>query len=118
MPPNQRVTTATTSLTPAAAEHLEHRRARGARRLAVVAGALDVAVRAEHERRAVVPGVPVLAAEPLDDGAGGVLVGDPLDAAQEPGALTSVSAVAVAGDASAYDVTHSLRRPRPSRSAR
>ena len=67
----------------AAAEHLQHRRTRGAGRLAVVAGALHVTGRAEHERRAVVPGVPVPLAQPLHDGPRGRLVGDPLDGAQE-----------------------------------
>ena len=67
----------------AAAEHLEHRRARGAGRLTVVAGALHVAGRPEHERGAVVPRVPVLPAQPLDDRPCGCLVGDPLHRAQE-----------------------------------
>jgi hypothetical protein len=68
----------------ATAQYLEHRRTRRARRLAVVAGALEVTRRAEHERRAVVPGVPVLPALLLDHGPRRLLRGHRLDAAPEP----------------------------------
>ena len=50
-----------------AAEHLEHRRPGRARGLAVVGGPLQRGIRAEHERRAVVPRVPVLLAQVRDE---------------------------------------------------
>ena len=70
-----------------AAEHLEHRGARGAGGLPVVAGALDLGRPGwpEDERGAVVARVQVLPAEPLDDRPRGRLVLDPLERAEEPG---------------------------------
>ena len=98
MPPNQRVTTATTSLTS------RPRSTSSIGAPAVPAGSPSslerstAAVRAEDERRAVVPRVPVLLAQPVDDRAGGALVLDPGERAQEAGPLDLDLGLAVARD--------------------
>src|SRR6478609_1494159 len=85
---------------PGAAQHVEHRRPGSARRLAVVGRALDRTVRAQHEGRAVVPGVPVLTPQRGDEGAGVVLGRDPAQRAEEarPAVLDLGGRVAGDGD--------------------
>src|SRR5690606_24104927 len=69
-----------------------------ASRFTVVGGALHLGPRAQDEGRAVVPGVPVLLAQPLHHRPGVPFLGDPHQGAQEATALDLELGLGVAGD--------------------